>query len=147
MREYLLPFRMKPIGMALVILGLTGLGFYLWTDFRLILPVFAIYSSFLQTDIFKIVHTNITDELIIAVLLAGFILMVFSEEKTELRRYRLFRYRAWIKSVLINSAILLFSVIFVYGTGFIVILAVNLYSTFLIYLVIFHFLKIREKRK
>ena len=136
---------MKLIGMAMVMLGVAGLGFYLWSDFRLIVPVFAVYSSFLQTDIFSFIHTNITDELIMLIFLIGFFLLVFSKEKNERRKYPVFRYRSWIRSIQINSAFLLLSIVFVYGTGFIVILLVNLYSPFLIYLVIFHLMKIRGK--
>jgi hypothetical protein len=141
MKDYLLPFRFKWIGAALVILGGSGLIWFLVFDFILVLPVFAVVSSIMETKVFAVVRTNIADELIMVLLLSGFFLMAFSREKNETEELNAIRISAFMKAIWVNSALLLFSVLFLYGKGFLVVLLLNLFSMFLIYLCIFFFTK------
>jgi len=46
-------------------------------------PVFAIYSSYMETRFFTMVSTNFADELIILLFLAGLSILVFLKEKNE----------------------------------------------------------------
>jgi hypothetical protein len=130
--------------MGLVILGITGLIFYLWFDFRLILPVFAVYASFLETRMFTTFRTNIADELIMLSLLAGFLLLVFSKEKTECEILDQIRSRAFLNALLANAGLLIFSILFIYGNGFLTILLLNLFSIFIFYLIFFYVMKRKE---
>ena len=144
MTNFLLPYKYKWIGMGLVILGITGLIFYLWFDFRLILPVFAVYASFLETRMFTTFRTNIADELIMLSLLAGFLLLVFSKEKTECEILDQIRSRAVLNALLANAGLLIFSILFIYGNGFLTILLLNLFSIFIFYLIFFYVMKRKE---
>jgi len=144
MTNFLLPYKYKWIGMGLVILGITGLIFYLWFDFRLILPVFAVYASFLETRMFTTFRTNIADELIMLSLLAGFLLLVFSKEKTECEILDQIRSRAFLNALLANAGLLIFSILFIYGNGFLTILLLNLFSIFIFYLIFFYVMKRKE---
>jgi hypothetical protein len=144
MHNFLLPYKYKWIGAGLVILGLTGLIFYMWFDFRLILPVFAVYSSFLETRIFTTFRTNIADELIMLSLLSGFLLLVFSKEKTECEILDSIRSRSFLKALLANAGLLIFSILFVYGNGFLTILLLNIFSIFIFYLLFFYLMKRKE---
>lgn len=144
MTNFLLPYKCKWIGMGLVILGITGLIFYLWFDFRLILPVFAVYASFLETRMFTTFRTNIADELIMLSLLAGFLLLVFSKEKTECEILDQIRSRAFLNALLANAGLLIFSILFIYGNGFLTILLLNLFSIFIFYLIFFYVMKRKE---
>jgi hypothetical protein len=146
MKDYLLPFRFKWIGAALVILGGSGLIWFLLFDFILVLPVFAVVSSIMETKVFAVVRTNIADELIMGLLLSGFFLMSFSREKTEYENLDAVRMKALLKAVWVNVALLLFSILFFFGKGFLVVLLLNLFSLFVLYLVFFFFEKRKESR-
>jgi hypothetical protein len=144
MINFLLPYRFKWIGAVLVFIGLAGLVFYLWFDFRLIVPVFAVFSSFLETKMFTTFRTNIADELIILSFLTGFFFLTFSKEKTESEILDQIRTKAFSKAILANVGLLIFSILFIYGNGFLAILLLNLFSIFIFYLIFLYFLKRKE---
>jgi amino acid transporter len=147
MKKWVLPHKFKYLGAGLVVIGSALMVYYLGFDFRIIMPVFAVYFSFLETKTFSIIQTNVSDELILLLFLTGFLLIIFSREKNERKRYNLLRYKASGYALLLNSALLFLSILFVYGTGFIAILTMNLFSTAIFYLVIFHLLKNKERPK
>lgn len=141
MNNLLLPYRFKWIGAVLILAGLIGLVFFIWFDFNVNLPVFAVYSSFFETKIFTTIRTNIADEFIILSLLIGFFFVVFSKEKTESKILNQLRSIAFSKAVIVNMVLLIFSTLFIYGNGFLTILFFNLFSTFIFYLIVLFFLK------
>lgn len=141
MNNLLLPYRFKWIGAVLILAGLIGLVFFIWFDFNVNLPVFAVYSSFFETKIFTTIRTNIADEFIILSLLIGFFFVVFSKEKTESEILNQLRSIAFSKAVIVNMVLLIFSTLFIYGNGFLTILFFNLFSTFIFYLIVLFFLK------
>ena len=144
MNHLLLPYKFKWIGAVLVFIGMVGLVFYLWFDFRLILPVFAVLSSFLETKAFTTFQTNVADELILLSFLTGFFFLVFSKEKTESENLDQIRAKSFSKAILANTVLLFFSILFIYGNGFLAIILLNLFSTFIFYLIFFYFLKRKE---
>lgn len=141
MNDLLLPYSFKWIGAVLILAGLIGLVFFIWFDFNVNLPVFAVYSSFFETKIFATIRTNIADEFIILSLLIGFFFVVFSKEKTESEILNQLRSIAFSKAVIVNMVLLIFSTLFIYGNGFLTILFFNLFSTFIFYLIVLFFLK------
>ena len=141
MNSYLLPYKYKRIGAVLIFAGLVGLVFFLWFDFRITLPVFAVYSSFLETKIFTTFRTNVSDELIMLLLLTGFYMVAFSKEKTESEILDQIRAKAFSKAILANICLLVFSILFIFGNGFLMILLLNLISIFIFYLIFLFFLK------
>ncbi len=145
--RYLLPYGWRWPGVILLLAGLAGAVAYLATDLVITLPMPAIYSSFLETHIFRILPTNITDETILILLLSGCFLLCFSREKEEREEWRSVRLKALVFTLRINTAIMVSSILFIYGTGFVAVLAVNLFSPFLLYLVLFRLLKMRALKK
>lgn len=146
MKGFLLPFRCKWIGASLVLLGLAGLVYYLFFNFILILPVFAVYSAFFETKILEVIRTNVADELIMVTLLTGFFLLAFSKEKGETESLDQVRLKAFMKAIWVNSGMLLFLILFFFGQGFLIALLINLYSFFIFYLIFFFFEKRRTKK-
>jgi hypothetical protein len=144
MNTFLLPYTFKWIGALLVLSGLAGLACYTWFDFRIVIPVFAVCTSFFETRMFATFTTNAADELIMLSLLAGFFLMAFSKEKTESDNLDKIRTRAFSKAIIFNSGLLAFSIIFFYGNAFLAMLLLNIISVFMIYLCFFYFLKRKE---
>lgn len=141
MNNLLLPYKFKLIGAVLILVGLIGLVFFIWFDFNVNLPVFAVYSSFFETKIFTTFHTNVADEFIILSLLAGFFFVAFSKEKTESEILNQLRSVAFSKAVIANMVLLIFSTLFIYGNGYLAMLFFNLFSTFIFYLTVLFFLK------
>jgi len=145
MKNLLLPHYFKYAGYLLLLLATAFTIGYTWFGFRLMIPVFAVYSSFLETKMFVSFKTNFADELIMILFLAGLVLLVFAGEKDENSGYEIIRFRALMLAVLSNSAMLLFSIIFIYGAGFFSILIFNVISLFIFYLLFFYILKKRYK--
>jgi hypothetical protein len=141
----LLPYRWKLLGISLTVIGMVLAIVFFSLDFRLKIPVFAVYSSFLEAKMFVTFQTNFADEIIMILLLCGLGLIIFSKEKTEYEGYDLIRLKALAKAVLVNICFLLFAVLFIYGSGFIAILVINIFSLFLLYLLFFYKAKITNK--
>lgn len=139
-----LPFRTKPVGWALLGLSSILLAAYFLMDFRFQMPVFAVVSSFFETRFLVSFRTNFADELIMIGYLAGFFILVFSRERNESPELNGIRGNAMFLAIRYNFAFLAFSVLFVYGTGFIGALLLNLVSVSILYLVIFNRLKKRR---
>ena len=145
MKKFLLPYPWKLAGWFLTLSGSVLGVLYNWFDFRFSMPVFAIYSSFLKTKMFETFKTNFADELILLLLITGLGLMVFSKEKIEFENLDSARIKAMVKDIISNNIFLLFSILFVYGSGFIAILVLNLFSLSLFYLLFFYLLKHKAK--
>jgi uncharacterized Tic20 family protein len=92
------------------------------------MPVFAIFSVFLETKFFAIFRTNIADELILLTLLAGLGLIIFSKEKNETEELDLLRLKALAKAGISNLIFLFVSVLFIYVSVFIAILVINIFT-------------------
>ena len=138
MSNYLFPFTFKWIGGGLVFSGLVGLINYLFFDFRLMMPVFAICSSFFEIRTFCIVQTNIADEIILLLFLTGFLFLTFSREKNESETLDLLRAKAMIRAFVSNTLILCLATLFFFGNGFLVFLFINLFSIQVLFLAFFH---------
>ncbi|MDD5571041.1 MAG: hypothetical protein PHD97_07775 [Bacteroidales bacterium] len=144
MKNFLLPYPYKFIGWFLVLIGVALGILYVWFNLRFIIPVFAVYSSYLETKMFVISRTNFADELILTSCLIGFFLIVFSVEKNETENLNLIRAKALIKSFVLNNVFLFLSVLFVYGYGFVYILIFNVFSFSVFYLLFFYVLMHRK---
>ena len=141
MKNLLLPYSWKFAGLLLTITGIVFTLLYSLIEFRFTMPVFAVYSSFLETKMFVTFRTQFADELILLLLITGLALIVFSREKTETEELIKLRADALVKSILINTLLLILSIVFIYGSGFIYVLVFNLFSIFIIYLAFFYLLR------
>jgi hypothetical protein len=139
----LISHKYKIPGYLLIFIGLVLTILYFSVDFRFEMPVFAVFSSYFETKFFTAFRTNFADELIILLFLAGLTLVAFSKEKNESELLQPLRIKALIKTAIINSLVMTFSVVFIYGSGFMAILIVNIFLPFILYLSIFNLLKFR----
>lgn len=136
-----MPYKYKIPGYALLIAGAVMTYLYFVVNIRLEIPVPAIISSFAETKFFTTYKTNIADELLILLLITGFSLIVFSKEKNETVQLRELRIRSLIRTALTDIFIILFATLFVYGSGFMAIIIMNLFLPFIIYLIFFNVAK------
>jgi hypothetical protein len=139
MKNLLLPYPWKFAGWLLTLIGIALASLYFFFDFKFKMPVFAIYSSFFETKFFATFRTNFADELIMLLLILGLGLMMFSKEKIESENINQIRDKALAKATISNTVFLLFSVLFIYGSGFITMLVLNLFSLPTFYLLFFYF--------
>jgi hypothetical protein len=146
LKTRLLPYRLKIAGMVLAFAGAISAVIYIFFDYKIKIPVFAVYSSFLATKYFTSFKTNFFDELTLLLLISGLALIVFTKERNETEGLDLFRLRAIFRALIANTVFLLLSVMFVYGSGFFAILVVNIFSLFIFYLLFFYLGK-REKKE
>ena len=142
----MLPFKWKILGYALILIGVILALLFFVADFRVEFPVFAIFSSYMETRFFTIFRTNFADELIMLLLIAGFTSVAFSKEKHESDQLKAIRANALRKTAIVNTAILAFSILFIYGGGFMAILIFNMFMPFILYLILFYTLKKRTRQ-
>lgn len=148
--RFLFPHKIKYVGILLLLLGLIAayVRFYVGVkpDY-LTLPVFAFYSSYLETKTFQIVTNNISEEIVSLLILFGLLFLNFSKEITENEKVNSIRLFSFALSVFINSIFLILCVLFIFGFAFINVLMLNMFSQLLIYQIIFRLLFIKYKKK
>lgn len=101
------------------------------------LKTFAIYSSFFESKIFVVIRNNLTEEAAALLVLLGLFFIAFSKEKEEKEKFMNLRIRSLINAIYINTIFLIVSIFFVYGIGFVEVMIANLYSLFIIYIIMF----------
>ena len=138
MKNFLLPHYCKTIGIILVRIGIVFLVLYSKFDFNYTTSVFAIISIYLENRFFVITQNNIIDEIILILFVVGFGLIVFSKEKNEEEHLNALREKALINAVILNTFFMLFSILFIYGGGFLGSILFNVFSVFIFYLFFFY---------
>ncbi|MEJ5261365.1 MAG: hypothetical protein WHT45_01695 [Ignavibacterium sp.] len=145
----LIPRKYKFVGIILLLLGIIAAYFRFYLGIKpsyLNLPVFAFYSSFLDIKTFQVITNNISEEIVSLLLLFGLLLLNFSKEVVENDKVDSIRLFSLASSVLLNSVILIFSVLFIYGFAFVNVLMFNMFSQLLIYQIIFRIIFIKNKK-
>jgi len=133
-------------GIFLITAGMALAIYYLLFDFRIYSPVFAIYSYYMEEKFLATFRTNIAEEIILISLLVGFFLLIFSKEKPGKPSYDHLKGKALYRALFWNCIFLFLSILFLHGYAFTAILVVNVFSVFVLYLVIFTVMKRREKK-
>ena len=143
----LLSYKYKIVGLFCVGCAIALTFVYFNYGWRISIPVFAIFSSYLETKVFATFKTNVIDEIILLLYVVGFFLISFTKEKDEKRCLKVVRRRALNKTIFAYLVWLLVTVSFVFGNAYIVTLILNLIIPFLFYLVFFYYLKNKELKR
>lgn len=138
-----LNFIWKWVGAFLIIIAIALTIVFYSQDVRLTINVFALSSYFMEHKMFTTFPTNVSDEILLLLYLIGLALIVFSKEKNDTNDIRNLKYELFARASLYNTIFILLSILFIYGASFIVVLVLNFYSTFIIYLILFY----RDKRR
>ena len=141
-----LPFQFKIGGWILIVAGIILTIIYASTNLRISMPVLAVYSSYMEAKLFTIFTTNFAEELIMLLYVCGFLLVTFSRCRNEQESDNELRLIAIFKALIYNTIFLAFSILFIYGNGFMLVLVLNLFSTFIFYVLLFAWLKYKRKR-
>ena len=101
------------------------------------LKVFAIYSKFLEIKYLEIIPNHFSEEIAGILIFVGLVFTVSAKEKIENKSIDSIRLQSLIISIYLNSIFIVFSLLFIFGIGFIGVLIINMYSFLIIYLIIF----------
>ncbi len=131
-------FRIPGFGLVAVGLIMAVIRFYYGIkpavlDFK----VFAISSSFFQTKNFVLINNNFSEEIAALLLLSGLFFIAFSSEKTENFDVQNIRLRSLLSAMILNSLLLIVSLFFVFGLSFVTVLVANMFSTLILYIILF----------
>lgn len=118
-----------------LILGVIRFYFGIKPEF-LNIKVFAVYSKYFETNYFKVIENHVSEELTALLILVGLFVISFTKEKIENESVSAIRYKSFILTFYINTLIIVLSFLFVYGFGFINILVINVFSPFIIYIIL-----------
>lgn len=118
-----------------LILGVIRFYFGIKPEF-LNIKVFAVYSKYFETNYFKVIENHVSEELTALLILVGLFVISFTKEKIENESVSVIRYKSFILTFYINTQIIVLSFLFVYGFGFINILVINVFSPFIIYIIL-----------
>jgi len=141
-KNYLFPSKFQKLGWILLVpFGLLFLYFCLTTSGSRIewkIPVYAIINQdFGKPDWFIIVKNDIMDEITFIGLIVSLLLIAFSKEKDEDEYISQIRANSLVWALLINSLILIFCELFIYGFIYLQILYFNLFSILILYIIKF----------
>jgi hypothetical protein len=139
----MIPNRYKYLGIVFLLSGVAITILNYFHRIKISLPVLAVSSSYIQTKYFTIITTNVFEEITLLIFLAGFLLIIFSKERTELKEYKALREASWRIAITLNSFLLALSILFIYGRGFVVVLILNMFSTLAFYTIVFLIKKAR----
>lgn len=140
----LIHYRFKWLGLALLIAG-CFFTFLYDNGISIESPVLAIVSSFMRTRFFIVFQANITDELALLSYFTGLMLLCISKEKNEKPEYMAIRIKSLLYAAFLNAVFVVISILFIFGSAFIVALVLNLFSFLIFYLFSFLLFKFKNR--
>jgi hypothetical protein len=142
--HFLFPRQFRKIGWLLFVPALivafavafTGLDI----ENMLTTKVFAIVDDglFQPTGFFRFNQNSIADEILLAMLMIGGILIGFSKQNNEDEFIGRIRYESLVWATYFNFAILLLATLLVYGTHYFEVLVANVFTLLLFFVIRFH---------
>jgi len=144
--QYLFPNRFKKIGWIIlipsVVLGVYWLIEHPEPDFLdVTIPPFLIEESFLNSA-----KDNLLNEVIGLLLIISSFLVAFSKEKLEDEFINKIRLDSLVWATYFNYTILALSIIFIYNSGFLNIMAINLFTILIFFIIRFNWVLYKMKR-
>jgi hypothetical protein len=131
-----------------VIIHLLTIFRYLDLEAYLNINVFAIYADNIgdKPDIFEIIEDSFAYELLSIATIIGGIFIGFSKLKMEDEYTSKIRYESLVWAMYFNYALIIFFTLFLYGMAFLNVLAYNIY-TFLIFFIIRFYFRLYQLQK
>ena len=153
--KYLLPHKFKTFGGVLLVVGIILLLLISYGHFEIDwlsakLPELRSYiisgdegEKTISEFVWK--ENNLTGELGIVLVLVGALLFGFSKERQEDEFIYKLRLESLFWALIINTIIFIVATIMVYGPNFLTIMAYNMFTPLLIYILRFNFLLIKAR--
>lgn len=102
--------------------------------------VFAVYSKYLDTKAFQVVHNQLIEEVSGILVVIGLFLAAFSKMKIENEQVHSLRFRSFLISAWLNIVFVVAGLVFTFGLGYVFMLIMNSISWLVFYLIIFSML-------
>lgn len=140
--NYLFPHEYKKIGWIIlipaVILGVIVVNYDLEPEV-LDMNVPAIFVDEIMGDkfLFGMTENNVLNEIIGVVLILSFLMVAFSKERQEDELIAKIRLESLVWATYVNYAVLLFSMIFIYGMSFLWVMIFNMFTILLFFIIRF----------
>ena len=149
--KLLLPGRLKYIGWVIAIPAFVLMILNLHYGFTFNFLNYAAKEvqkiSFDNGFLFNIQYNNFTDEIGSILLLTGLLLIAFSKEKDEDERISKLRLESLLWAVFINSIFIFLSIILFYSELFLRIMAYNICTTLILFIIKFNLTIYFERKK
>ena len=149
--KFLLPNRAKIWGWIIAIPAFILLILNLHFDFTFSFFDYAQKTrqkiSFDNGLLFNIQYNNFTDEIGSILLIIGLLLIAFSKEKDEDERISQLRLESLLWATLVNCLLIVLSIIFFYNELFLKIMAYNICSTLILFIIRFNLTIYFERKK
>lgn len=149
--NYLLPNKFKLIGWIILVIGLLFGGFLFFGDFgnnamqldeSTVIDDIDLLSG--KTAFYNIVGNSLLDETIALLIILGGLIVGFSKEKIEDEFIYKLRNDSLVWAIIFNYAVLIITVLFVYGLSFFHVLVLNIFTPLLFFIIRFNFLKLKS---
>ncbi|MBN8855245.1 MAG: hypothetical protein BGO55_24430 [Sphingobacteriales bacterium 50-39] len=147
--RFLFPHKYRLVGWVLTIPSFILMLLVLHADFRLSFLEYGRKGKFQfdgESFLFNIHRHNFTDEVGSLLLITGLLMIAFSREKEEDERTVKLRLESLLWAVYVNSAWMMFSIIFFYDTLFANIMTYNICTPLILFIARFNFVMYKERR-
>ena len=141
--NYLFPHQFKRIGIILLIL-FVPLGLYVVNEdfepevFDLKVPAVLVDEIIGERFVFGMTENNILNEIVGVVLILSFLFVAFSKERQEDELIARIRLESLVWATYVNYAVLLLSMLFVYGLSFLWVMIFNMFTILLFFIIRFN---------
>jgi len=148
--RFLFPHKYRRIGWIIAIPSFILMLLVLHAEFRLKFLYYGDGNNIFASDdakfLFNIQSHNFTDEVGSLLLIAGLLMIAFSREKEEDERTGKLRLESLLWAVYVNSAWMMFAIIFFYDTLFANIMVYNICTPLILFIARFNFVMYKERR-
>lgn len=149
--KFLLPNRLKSVGWIIAIPAFVLMILNLHFGFSFSFLEFGVKDLkkilFDNGLLFNIQYNNFTDEVGGVLLITGLLLITFSKEKDEDEMISKLRLESLLWAVFINSILIIVSIILLYSQLFLKIMAYNMCTTLILFIIRFNLTLYFEKKK
>jgi len=140
--NYLFPHKYKKIGWIILLPAAVMAFIVVNYDLEpevLDMNVPAIFVDEIMGDkfLFGMTENNVLNEIIGVVLILSFLMVAFSKEKQEDELIAKIRLESLVWATYVNYAVLLFSMIFIYGMSFLWVMIFNMFTILLFFIIRF----------
>ncbi|MDZ4665883.1 MAG: hypothetical protein SGJ15_13470 [Bacteroidota bacterium] len=151
--KYLFPNKWKKIGIMILVPGIILFLLNTFLNFEikgLEINVFSLLNPETDSNVkgnFVWLNDNLTNEIAMILFIIGGILTAFSKEKNEDEFISKIRLDSLVWATYINYILLILSVIFFYGTPFLVIINLNMFTILVLFILRFNFILFQGSKK
>jgi len=140
-------YRLRYYGLSLLLIAFTLTILYNFIDLSINTKLFAINSSFFESNWFTIIQTNAIEEIMMVLYILGLNLIIWSIYKsTPKERYYLL-IRSAIHTFWLVLVMQILAILFFFGFGFVLYLIYNLVAYQFFFLLFYFVFKMKDKRE